>query len=697
MTLVRVTCTDGPIGGDSAEAETLSFGRHKTNDVRLVDDDNASRFHCVIEQHSRGPIVRDLGSRNGTKVNGQRVGRHLLATGDRLRVGRHTFEVELLGEAAGADDGANTSESAGPSTSGGAHRNGSVVNPVANAHEHALFDGLEPELLELPDPAGADPLLAHDDPGETPSPGGPPPAWTEPAEETSPAHNVQAGSARTPSPDLEPGRPEPDAERYRSVTAEHTPDDPTSERSAAADPALPLAPERGRHTGDAADPAPAPSPSPRRAARTDDDPSHAAWADQLRDTIEQLDARHTRGEDVDLFNADGRPSGALDGSGPAAVAVRLLLLLAAKTRATDLHVEPKRDHFTSRVRIDGVMVHVASFPMKVGDAVMGLIKTACQFPEAARDVVLDGHFSAAVAGERVDYRASFTPTVHGRKLVLRVLDPRGAPQSLNELNLPLDVQQRVERLCESDAGMLLAAGPTGSGKTTTLYNCLRFIDRDARNVVTIEDPVEYAIDGTTQIPVSDRQRFGALLRSVLRQDPDVILVGEIRDGETARTAAEAAMTGHIVFTTVHAKDSFSAVFRLLDLGVDNALLANALELVVAQRLVKVLCPHCKRAVAVTPGQSSRIGRFLRGAHEVCVATGCSRCMRTGYRGRRGLYEMLEVNDDMRDCILGKPSLADMKKIVGQSTFRTLQQAGWELAAKGVTSLDEIERVATGSR
>jgi general secretion pathway protein E len=181
---------------------------------------------------------------------------------------------------------------------------------------------------------------------------------------------------------------------------------------------------------------------------------------------------------------------------------------------------------------------------------------------------------------------------------------------------------------------------------------------------------------------------------VLRQDPDVILVGEIRDGETARTASEAAMTGHIVFTTVHAKDSFSAVFRLLELGVENTLVANALELVVAQRLVKVLCANCKRSVRVTPGQSSRIGRFLRGADEVYVATGCVRCLKTGYKGRRGLYEMLEASDDLRDCILDSPNIGDLKRVVGHTNFRTLQQAGWELAAKGVTSLDEVERVAT---
>jgi general secretion pathway protein E len=292
----------------------------------------------------------------------------------------------------------------------------------------------------------------------------------------------------------------------------------------------------------------------------------------------------------------------------------------------------------------------------------------------------------------VDYRASFTPTVHGHKLVARILDERIAPQSLSDIHMPIYMLERIRKACQNDAGMILACGPTGSGKTTTLYNALREIDRQRRNVVTIEDPVEYTIDNVTQIPVGHNNTFGDILRSVLRQDPDVILVGEVRDGETARTAAQAAMTGQVVFSTVHAKDTIGAVFRLLDLGIEPYLVANSMDVIIAQRLIRVLCEYCKRPVKVTPGQSTRIGRFLEGKSEVFAATGCARCLRTGFNGRRAVFEMLDFNDELRDCVLNMPTIAQMKKIIEQGVFTTLQQSGWLMAARGVTTLDEVERV-----
>jgi general secretion pathway protein E len=252
---------------------------------------------------------------------------------------------------------------------------------------------------------------------------------------------------------------------------------------------------------------------------------------------------------------------------------------------------------------------------------------------------------------------------------------------------------RIDKTCEQEAGMLMVAGPTGSGKTTTLHNCIRTIDRDARNVITIEDPVEYHLEGTTQIPVTEDQNFGQLLRSVLRQDPDVILVGEIRDDETSRTAMQAAMTGHLVFSTIHAKDAIGAVFRLLDLGVEPYLVANSIEVILAQRLIRLLCDSCKRPVRVAPGQATRMGRFLEGRDEVYVPVGCTRCLRTGFSGRRAVFEMIEFNDDLRDCVLGKPTIQAMKTIIERGVFHTLQESGWLMAAQGVTALEEIERIS----
>jgi general secretion pathway protein E len=288
--------------------------------------------------------------------------------------------------------------------------------------------------------------------------------------------------------------------------------------------------------------------------------------------------------------------------------------------------------------------------------------------------------------------------VHGQKLVIRILDDRGIPHSLDELGLAGYMYDRLKRTCEQDHGLLLVCGPTGSGKTTTLYNALRTIDRYSRNVVTIEDPVEYQLDNVTQIPVNssgpkETNSFGSLLRSVLRQDPDVILVGEIRDEETARTAMQAAMTGHLVFSTVHAKDTIAAVFRLLDLKVEPYLVSNSLDLVLAQRLVRVLCDGCKRPIQVAPGVATRLGKYLGGKTQMFTATGCGRCLRTGYRGRRALFELLDFTDDLRDVILRDPSIQSMKRIIEQGHFTTLAQSGWRLVAEGVTTLDEVDHVA----
>ncbi|HVU64827.1 MAG TPA: GspE/PulE family protein, partial [Phycisphaerales bacterium] len=392
----------------------------------------------------------------------------------------------------------------------------------------------------------------------------------------------------------------------------------------------------------------------------------------------------------------------LSGEGDGARGVRLLLVAASKSRATDVHCEPKGDAFHVRMRVDGQMISVSEMPNAVGELVMGLIKTACQFRPSARDVSLDGHFSikfpqsATNSARRVDYRVSFTPTVHGQKLVIRVLDTRDAPVKLGDLNLPPYQYDRIRKVCEQDSGLLLVCGPTGSGKTTTLYCALRNIDRDRRNVVTIEDPVEYQIEGVTQIPADEKQgnTFGTLLRSVLRQDPDVILVGEIRDEETARTAMQASMTGHLVFSTVHAKDTMSSVFRLLDLKVEPYLVANSLEVVIAQRLVRVLCENCKRPTKVLPVQSTRMGKFLEGQTEIFAATGCAACLRTGYRGRKAIFEILDFTDELRDVILKEPTIAAMKKVIETGMFTTLTQSGWIQVARGITSMDEVDRVAT---
>lgn len=419
------------------------------------------------------------------------------------------------------------------------------------------------------------------------------------------------------------------------------------------------------------------------------------WMFELAAMMDSLPPKGTLPENVSVISASGVPSEALLGASDGPNCVRLMLQLASKARATDIHWEPKQDTFQIRMRVDGDMVPIMDLPKRVGEVAYGLIKNLCNMQVVHRDAMQEGHYSSVFPDRRVEYRVSFTPSVHGQKLVLRVLDQRGVPTSLHDLGMMSYMIDRLKKVCEQDSGLLLVCGPTGSGKTTTLYNALRVIDRTARNVVTIEDPVEYQLEGVTQIPVDEHKgnNFGSLLRSVLRQDPDVILVGEIRDEETARTAMQAAMTGHVVFSTVHSKDSISAVFRLMDLKVEPYLVANSLDLILAQRLVRVLCETCKRAVKVSPGQASRLGRWLGDKTELYISTGCPKCLRTGYRGRRALFELLDFSDELRDIVLKDPSINAMKKIIEQGHFTTLSQFGWKLAAEGVTSLEEVDRVS----
>ncbi|MFP4144114.1 MAG: ATPase, T2SS/T4P/T4SS family [Phycisphaeraceae bacterium] len=403
-------------------------------------------------------------------------------------------------------------------------------------------------------------------------------------------------------------------------------------------------------------------------------------------------------DDVALVNARGSVVHAADKGGSSTAdtirIMRLLMLGCMRCGASDVHLEPGKEGGLVRMRIDGAMARAAELPAGVFRRLTSLVKVLSDIDISKKALVQEGHFSVQAPDRRVDYRVSFTPAMHGQKLVVRILDPMNSPQKISDLNLPGWMQRQVQGLARQDTGMLLACGPTGSGKTTTLYAILRQIDTSQRNVITIEDPIEYELPGATQIPVDEDQgnSFHTLLRSVLRQDPDVIMVGEIRDKATAITAMQAAATGHLVLSTVHAKDTIGTIFRLLDLGVEPYLVANTLNLILAQRLARELCPHCKMSRRPTPSQTMRMGRAVEGLKEIFVPGSCSRCFGTGYAGRRAVFELLTVNEDMRDVILNSPSIADLRKAIGLTMFTSLQENGTDLVKQGVTSMEEIERV-----
>ncbi len=368
-------------------------------------------------------------------------------------------------------------------------------------------------------------------------------------------------------------------------------------------------------------------------------------------------------------------------------------MICFRTRASDIHIEPKQEDFSVRIRTDGSMVDVVRLPKDVGTKLTSLVKILCDIDISQRAIVQEGHFSANVVERRVDYRVSFAPAMFGQKLVVRILDTANTPYHVWDLQLPEWMYDDVMRAVKSDSGMILVCGPTGSGKTSTLYAVTRDIDVNERNVVTIEDPIEIQLDGVTQIPVSEEKgnTFSNLLRSVLRQDPDAILVGEIRDPETAKIALQAAITGHLVFSTIHAKDTVGTIFRLLDLGVEPYLVGSGLQLVLGQRLVRVLCPKCKEGVKPTEQQLNRMGEAGQGLTQIYQPRGCPRCMNTGFSGRRAVFELLKTTDAMRDIIMKSPSLGDLQKALEGSKFVRLAQSGYQLVAQGATSIDEIER------
>jgi len=380
----------------------------------------------------------------------------------------------------------------------------------------------------------------------------------------------------------------------------------------------------------------------------------------------------------------------------AAEALRQLLFAAFRTRATDIHIEPKAEVYALRFRIDGLLHAVGEVTAKMGVAILNVIKVLCEMDIAKRNIVQEGGFAAELPTRRVDFRVNMTPTMYGQKLALRFLDKAAVPTQFENLGMDLDNAAELARICAQDSGMVILAGPTGSGKTTTLYAALQSIDASTRNVVTIEDPVEYELQGTTQISIDPVHNvtFSSVLASVLRQDPDVILVGEIRDKDTARMAMQAATTGHLVFTTIHARDTVGTIFRILDLGVEPFLVANAITMCITQRLVRTLCPNCKRPYRPDAKTIRRLSLDGRPHGDLYEAVGCRKCMGTGYRGRMALFETLLFTPQVRDVILTSPTISDIRKAAGEWMFNTLTAAGYRKVIEGVTTVQEVDRVAT---
>ncbi|MGH2607716.1 MAG: GspE/PulE family protein [Tepidiformaceae bacterium] len=374
--------------------------------------------------------------------------------------------------------------------------------------------------------------------------------------------------------------------------------------------------------------------------------------------------------------------------------VNLLIREAHDARASDIHLEATRDGLRARFRVDGVLQEIPSPPRGLQAAVVSRVKLLAELDIAERRVPQDGRIRVRLEERELDLRVSTVPTLYGESVVLRLLDRGGRPVGLDELGMAPETLERFRRLALRPHGIILSTGPTGSGKTTTLYAALGLRDAAAEKIVTVEDPVEYHLGGVTQVPVHVKagMTFGAALRSILRQDPDVLMVGEMRDAETAALATQAALTGHLVFSTLHTNDAVSATTRLLDLTVEPYLIAATLEAVLAQRLVRRICAECREPHRADPQElAARAPRDTR-PPTLHRGRGCATCRNTGYRGRTGIFELLTVTDEIRRALVQSEPEHALREIARCQGMATLAEDGWAKAQAGVTTVEEVLRV-----
>ncbi len=374
--------------------------------------------------------------------------------------------------------------------------------------------------------------------------------------------------------------------------------------------------------------------------------------------------------------------------------VNLMILQALREGASDIHIEPERDTLKTRFRVDGVLHEVASPPKHLQSAIISRIKILANLDIAERRIPQDGRFNLKMEGKEIDIRVSCFPTIYGENVVLRLLDVSSALLVLPQLGFSKEILSRYEKLVLRPHGIILVTGPTGSGKTTTLYATLDKINSADKNIITIEDPVEYRLPGVRQTQVNPKVglTFANGLRSILRQDPDVIMVGEIRDRETAEIAIQAALTGHLVLSTLHTNDAPGAVTRLLDMGVEPFLISSSVIGILAQRLVRTLCQGCQEEYVPSKEVLEDIGLGAKESVKFYRGKGCSKCRQTGYKGRIGIFELMIPDEKTRRLTLAKASLGEIRKEVYASGMTALKKNGTRKIREGVTSVEEVLRV-----
>ena len=420
--------------------------------------------------------------------------------------------------------------------------------------------------------------------------------------------------------------------------------------------------------------------------------------DMSQDSAEQV-IQDMHGGDSDLILSEIEEIGDLlddTSDAPIIKLVNLVLSQAVKSRASDIHIEPYQDKLKVRYRVDGILYDMLTPPKHIQSTLVSRIKVMAKLNIAEKRLPQDGRIEIRIADKNVDIRVSTLPTGFGERVVLRLLDKSSVLLKLSDLGLPEDRLRLVNKLIRIPHGIMLVTGPTGSGKTTTLYAALTMINKPDINIITIEDPVEYQIEGIGQIQVNPKVglSFANGLRSIVRQDPDVILVGEIRDLETAEIAIQSALTGHLVFSTLHTNDSASAVTRLIDMGIEPFLVSSSVVAILAQRLVRVICNNCKEPYTPDEESLENIGITyeMLADKKIYRGTGCSLCLNTGYKGRAGLFELMILDDTIKNLMLKTPDANAIKrKAIGQGMI-TLRQDGTQKVLDGITTIEEVFRV-----
>lgn len=410
--------------------------------------------------------------------------------------------------------------------------------------------------------------------------------------------------------------------------------------------------------------------------------------DEVLEGIDEDDVEVVENDDDDLDLEK------MAGESPVIRYVNYLIFNAVKEGASDIHIEPQEKKLQVRYRIDGIMYNTTSPPAQMKNAIISRLKIMANLDIAERRMPQDGRIRAMVHGRKLDLRLSTLPMVSGEKAVMRILDTRSIQVDLDDLGMSHDCLTQWKHQIAQPNGIVLVTGPTGSGKTTTLYASLGKLDRNKLNISTAEDPVEYHLSGInqTQTHASIGMTFAAALRALLRQDPDVIMVGEIRDKETATVAIEASLTGHLVLSTLHTNDAPSAITRLVNIGVEAYLIGSAINGVIAQRLVRKICTECKTERDINPMEAKHLAAAGIDMDKVMYGAGCSKCRDTGYTGRLGIYELLVINDELRDMIAREPNVTEFRRQCLEFGMVSLRADGYDKVSRGLTTVEEVLRV-----